>query len=383
MSENKILVQASKPKRVLHFGMLGGIGGVETFIMNIYRNIDREKLQFDFITLHNQDIAFSDEILSMGGKIYSCLYSKHESVFRHSSAWKVFFDVHKSGYCAVHQHANFPRYSAPLRYAKKYGIKKRIFHAHNSMNMYPSDSFVLNLQKEISERITINNLKKYATDLFACSDLAANYMYRGRYDYKFIPNAIETDKFIYNESMRDNKRRELNLGDKFVIGTVGRLQYQKNPEFIIEIFNAVHRTNPNSELIMVGIGVLEDKIRKMIADYKLTDCVQLLGRRYDVPELMQAFDCFLLPSRFEGLGIVYIEAQAAGLRCFASEGVVPMEAKVTELMNYISLDKPAEFWADKILESHDTERINMKSEIIKAGYDIKEMAKTMQEFYLK
>ena len=364
-------------KRVLQYGNFG-VGGVQSFIMNIYRNIDREKIQFDFILPHDGGIAYESEILDMGGRIFRCIYSKRESIIKHHRSWCDFYEKYSHDFCALHMHMNQIRYYAPLVYAERYGIKKRIYHSHTSSDMNPSNSII----KKLTEFDTRINLSRYATDLFACSDSAGRYMF-GNKKFNVIPNAIETDKFIFNEGVRKKKREELRLGDKFVIGTVGHLSYIKNPEFAVEIFNAVHRKNPNSELIMVGIGALEDKIKQMIADYKLTDCVQLLGRRYDVPELMQAFDCFLMPSRFEGLGIVYIEAQAAGLACFASEGVVPMEAKVTELMNYIPLDKPAEFWADRILASHIIERRNMKSEIIKSGYDIKDLAQKLQYFYLE
>lgn len=367
----------SAPKKVLHWGLMSGIGGVETFVMNIYNHIDRDVLQFDFLTKKDGKIFFENKINELGGNIFPIVCPKTESIFEHKKSLNDFFSKHND-YVALHMHMNHIRYYAPLVYAERYGIKKRIYHSHTSSDMNPSNSII----KKLTEFDTRINVSRYATDLFACSDAAGRYMF-GNKKFNVIPNAIETDKFIFNESVRKKKREELQLGDKFVIGTVGHLSYIKNPEFTIEIFNAVHRKNPNSELIMVGIGALEDKIKKMIANYKLTDCVQLLGRRYDVPELMQAFDCFLLPSRFEGLGIVYIEAQAAGLPCFASEGVVPKEAKVTELMNYISLDKPAEFWADKILENRITERRNKKSEIIKAGFDIKEIAKNMQEIYLK
>lgn len=370
-----------KQKRVLHWGLMDTLGGVETFVINIYRHIDKEKIQFDFLTMHNQNVAFSDEIEAMGGKIYKCIYSKHESMYKHKKSYDDFFANHHD-YKAVHMHMNFPRYIAPLKYAKKYGIEKRIYHAHNSKDMYPSSSFIVNMRKRITEEYTIQNLKKYSTDLFACSRLAAEYMYHGKYDYKFIPNAIETDRYLFNKTIRKKKRYELNLGDKFVIGTVGRLQYQKNSEFTIEIFHEVHKRNKNSVLIMVGEGDLKQKLVEMAKAYNIIDSIMFLGSRNDVPELMQAFDCFLLPSRFEGLPVVLVEAQTAGLPCFASD-TITNEVNITPLIHFHSIQEDnANLWSESILKTN-IQRRNMKSDVVKAGFDIKDLATKMTDYYLK
>lgn len=369
-------------KRVLHFGMQGGIGGVETFIMEVYRHIDREKLQFDFLTNIGGEIAFSDEIHAGGGKIYPLICPKSRSISGHAKSYNEFFSaLNLADYVAVHQHSNFPRYIAPLKYAKKYGISKRIFHSHNAKDMYPSNSVITNVQKRITEELTIQSMGKWATHLWACSEQAGKYMFREKYKYEVIPDAIDTKKFQFNESVRKEKRLELNLKDDFVIGFVGRLQYQKNPEYLIEIFNAICEKKPKSKLVIVGKGNLETDIRALCNKRKLMDHVLFLGARNDVASLMQAFDCFVMPSRFEGLGITYIEAQAAGLPCFASTEV-PKQAKITNLMHYISLTDNPNLWADKILTGSKIQRTNRYLEIKLAGYDICDLAERLQKFYL-
>lgn len=364
------------PIRILHWGMLGGLGGVETFIMNTYRHIDKSKIQFDFLTLHDAPIAFEDEIIQSGGKIYKEIYSKRESIIKHHLSLQNFFNKHTE-ISGVHMHMNSITYHAPLIFAKKNKIPIRIYHSHNSANMHPSNSII----KKYLEQNTRSNVDKYATNLFACSDLAGKYMF-GDKSFSVIKNAIDTKKYIFNETVRNQKRQELELGDNFVVGTVGRLQFQKNPEFIIETFKSLHDKVNNSILVIVGAGPLREKVEKMIKEYNLEDCVKLLGQRNDVPELMQAFDCFLLPSRFEGLGIVLIEAQAAGLPCFTSESVVPQDVEITDLMEFISLDKNSEFWANRILEKKNVVRKNTYEQIKVAGFDIYDMVDKLQEFYL-
>ena len=369
-------------KRVLHWGLQGGIGGVETFVINLYRHIDRDKVQFDFLTNEKSDVAFSEEIEAMGGMIYREIVPKSISIIRHQQSYTDFFEkIHVQDFIAVHQHSNFPRYIAPLKYAKKYGIKKRIYHAHNCQDMHPSKSLLVNAKKRITEFCTIQNLGRYATDLLACSEKAGEFMYQNKYPSVFIPNAIETDRFVFNENKRAIIRRELQLGEAFTVGFVGRLQYQKNPEFLINVFESIHKWKPDSKLVCVGVGTLEEKCRKMVADKGLEEATLFLGIRNDVPDLLQAFDCMVMPSRFEGLGITYIEAQAAGLQTYGSDEV-PIETEITGLMHRIPLALSADEWAGQVLSFIETKRRNTKSEICQAGFDIKDLAKRMENFYL-
>ena len=199
-----------------------------------------------------------------------------------------------------------------------------------------------------------------------------------------MKNAINTEAFTYNEEIRTAKRKELNIGPtSTVIGSVGRLSYQKNSDFIVDIFAKFHERNSKSVLILVGVGDLLDKINEKINQYNLYDCVQLLGSRNDVNEIMMAMDFFLLPSRFEGLPIVMVEAQCVGLPCLVSD-TITKEIALSKGAQYISLNKTADEWAD-ILDktSHDSKRVSGKEIVKNKGYEIDSASKDLEEYYTK
>jgi glycosyltransferase involved in cell wall biosynthesis len=190
-------------------------------------------------------------------------------------------------------------------------------------------------------------------------------------DVKIIKNAIDTSAFRYNELIRSRKRAELHLGDRFIVGHVGRMDKQKNPLFLIDIFEAIKKQENNASLLYIGIGPMENEVKKYASSKGLDDAIMFLGMRNDVNELLQAMDVFLLPSLYEGLGIVLIEAQASGLPCITTDGKVPVEANICGLVNYLSLDKPAIYWADQLMALRDYERQDRFESIKIAGYDIK------------
>lgn len=369
-------------KRVLHYGLNNGYGGVETFFLNIYRYIDKSKVQFDILTAHNNTVPFKAEIEANGGRVYSRIYGKSESVRMHNKSYIDFFnEINPEDYVAMHLHSNFPNYIGPLKYARKYGIRKRIYHAHNSQDMYPAHSMVGKITKSVTSILTKRTADYYATDFFACSNEAANFIFGNRKEYKIIPDAIDALKFSYDENVRIKKRRELGLTDEFTVGFVGRLQYQKNPEFLVEIFNQLIKYNINAKLIFVGKGNMEGEIKERLKSYGLMEKTIFLGVRTDIPELMQAFDCMVMPSRFEGFGISYIESQAAGLPTFGSTNV-PIETQVTNLMKYISLDETPDVWARRILSESEVKRQNTYNMVKKSGFDIVDLAKRLERFYL-
>lgn len=368
----------SKPIRVLHWGMLGGLGGIEIFIMNIYRNIDRSKVQFDFLTTHDGKIAFEDEIIEFGGEIHKVIYSKRESLIKHYISLEEFFKNNSHRYQVIHMHMNNINFIRPLKLAKKYGIPIRICHSHNAGNMHRNYRKVQMFQEYINRKV----IGRYTTHLLACSNLAGNWMFHNnRFD--ILNNGIDTKKFLFNEEVRRKVRCELSIDNKKVIGTIGRLQYQKNPLFIIDIFNQMKKKDINTVLIMVGEGPLKEEVEERIKSYKLEDSVFLLGARNDIPELLQAFDLFLLPSRFEGLGIVLIEAQASGLPCLTSKDVVPEEARVTDLLTYVSLEELAQTWAVVALEVMKQTRYDRSKEVLKQRYDIRQTVAQLEKIYLK
>lgn len=365
----------SDPIRILHWGMHNNIGGVETFLINVYRHIDRNKIQFDFLIDFDGEIAFEDEIINMGGCIHRVLYPKKKSLIKHYYTLNKFFKSNPN-YNGLHMHLNNSNFIIPLKYAKKYNIPIRIAHSHNAGNMIV-DKKVINILSNLNRK----KLIKYTTNRLACSNLAGSWMFE-QDDFQVINNGIVTKEFLYNSEIRLKKLNELNLVGKKVIGTIGRLQYQKNPEFVLEVFKEIHKRDKDTVLLMIGQGPLEFKIKELISKYKLNNAVYLLGMKKKVSDYLQVFDLFLLPSRFEGLGIVLIEAQASGLPCLTSKDVVPLEAKVTNLLTYIDLNMGAEYWADIALRKLGIERENRYDEILSAGYDISNTVNLLENIYL-
>lgn len=366
--------------RVLQCGMLSGRGGVEIFLMTLYRRIDKTKVQFDFLLRHDQpQMAFEDEILKMGGRIFRVSYGIKENPILAHRSLRRFFDEHCGEFAAVHVNSCFIGNALPLRYAKKYRVPIRVFHSHNAGNMFPSESRITKMIRKYEWK----EILRYSTHLFACSDLAGRYMF-GSCDFSVIPNAIDVEQFQFSEQIRERKRAELELGDAFTIGFIGRLQYQKNPIFLLEIFAELIKKEPNSKLLIAGKGPLQEEMEAFVSEHKLNDHVRLLGVREDVHELYQAFDCFLLPSRFEGLGIVLIEAQCAGLPCVATADTIPQEAKASEQFSFVSADRSADEWAKEVLKFKDAgcrSRQTGVQNVCRAGYNIEESAADMQRFY--
>lgn len=357
--------------RVLH--VVGGMqqGGTENFIMNIYRNIDRDKIQFDFLV--NRVGVFDEEIKKMGGNIYYIPALQKVGQIKYVKILDSFFEKHD--YQIVHSHINQVS-GLILERANKANIPVRIAHSHN--NHYGRNIFV-----RIYKTYLRSKIKNNANYKFACSKDAGEFLFGKHSKFQVINNSINTEKFIFNEKIRKKVRDNFKiLDDEFVIGTVGRLSYQKNPLFTLEIFKEFLKLNNNSKLIMIGKGELKYKVLKNIDDNKLTEKVILLEDRNDVNELMQAMDYFLLPSRFEGLGIVLIEAQAAGLKCITSKDVVAKEAKVSDLLTYYSLNKVSSEWAEFIYKNKIYERKNMYDIIINSGFDIKYNIELIEKFYI-
>ena len=370
-----------QPIRILQWGMTNNVGGVEVFIMNIYRNIDRDKVQFDFLLSHNQPtIPFEDEINQLGGRVFRVTYGQKESPIKARRCLDAFFKEHQDEFAGIHMHSCFITYALPLKYAKKYNIPIRIYHSHNAGDMYPSKS----LLKKILSYTTRKDVKKWSTDLFACSDLAGKYMFHCN-DAKWIKNAIDIDKFRFNIETRNLLREKYNLQDKKVVGFVGRLQYQKNPLQLIDIFNLVYQKEENSILIIIGTGDLENQIKEKIESYNLNHAVILLGQQNNVNEWYQAMDCFLFPSRFEGLGIVLIEAQCSGLSCVATNQVIPKEVSLLDSFSFLNIDESEMIWADTVIENlkkSDIEKRQVSYEIIKkSGYDITNLCIEMKDYY--
>lgn len=362
----------SEPIRVLHILQRMEAAGVQTLLMSIYRNIDRSKVQFDFLVHYKEDQFFDKEIEALGGHVYKLSVREDHDMIKYIHELKVFFKNHPE-YKIVHGHMPVLGFFY-LRAAYKAGIPVRIAHAH-------TDQHYNSLKGYIS--VVMKNLYPiYANHYFACSDNAGKYIF-GNQKYEIIRNAIMTEKFAYNEEIREKKRKELGLENKFVVGHAGRFAEHKNHDFLIDVFSEIVNVNPNSVLMLVGDGELRKIIEQKVNSLGISKQVLFMGVRADINELYQAMDAFVFPSVFEGLGIVNIEAQASGVLTFCSDAV-PQEANICPAFKSIPLSKNAKQWAQIIVKDNSIREVrkDMSEYVVKAGYDTKELAQKSQEFYL-
>jgi glycosyltransferase involved in cell wall biosynthesis len=363
-----------QPIRIAHIiGNWFG-GGVEAVVMNYYRHIDRTRIQFDFLCSENSTNIPYDEIEDLGGRVY--LIPNYTKISKYQKELIKIFKENK--YKIVHSHINTLSVFS-LHAAKKAGVPVRIAHSHSTTNK-------AEWKKNIIKQCLRPFSKIYATDYFACSELAGRWLF-GNKTYNdgkvyILNNAIDVDKFDFNEEIRKKKRKELNIEDgTLVIGHVGRFVAQKNHKKLIEIFNEVHKQNRDTILLLAGQGPLMDKIKKQVNESGLKNSVIFLGQRSDINELYQAFDVFVLPSLYEGLGIVLIEAQCSGLYCISSREV-PVIAQLTNLVEFVDLKMSKDKWATQILNNcTHNKREKHSREISNKGYNIFDNAKILQKKY--
>lgn len=347
-------------------------GGIESVIMNYYRHIDRTKIQFDFFCSEKSTDIPYEEIEKLGGTV--TLIPSYSQVFKYQKVLK----EKLKGYQIVHCHLGTMALFA-LRAAKKAGVPVRIVHSHTTSN---KKEFIRNIMKNILRPFS----KVYATDYMCCSELAGRWLFGDKvYDegkVYLLNNAIDVEKFKYSEDLRIKKRNELNINDDtFVIGHIGRFVEQKNHRFLIDIFNEIHKENKNSLLLLVGQGPLMDEIKEKVNNLELNDSVIFLGQRSDVSELYQAMDVFCLPSLYEGLPVVGVEAQASGLLCVFSNDMTK-ETKVLHTTQFMSLEQDRKEWANVILNEYNTyKRKNTNDEISKNNFNIKKECVKLENKY--
>lgn len=356
------------PIRVLQIVTTMNRGGLETMLMNYYRHIDRDKVQFDFLVHRPDEGHYEKEILSLGGNVYR-LPPLNPFSPTYYKALNKFFSEHN--YDIVHSHLDCMS-AVPLSVAKKHGVKNRFAHAHNKSQDKDLKYPVKLLLKKL--------IPFFANELFACGDEAGEWMFNGK-AFSVINNAIEARNFSFNESIRQIKRNELNLDSAFTICHIGRFNPQKNHSFIIDVFNELLILEPNAQLLLIGNGEGEEAIKNKVNKLNITNSVKFLGVRSDIPELLMASDVYLFPSIYEGVSLATIEAQASGLPCFFSDSI-PQECKVTDNVNFISLEKSPSYWAEQIFNSRHCNRTNNYEHIKNAGYDICDKAQWLENFYL-
>lgn len=350
------------------------IGGSQAMIMSLYRNIDITKLQFDFILDHPKNDYFAKEIKSLGGKIYYMPQFFGTNFFEVCKAWNSFFREHPN-YKILHSHVRSYA-SIYLAIAKKHGVKT-IIHSHSTSN---GTGF-----KSIVKRCMQYPLRYQADYLFACSQIAGEWLYGEKAtkgdNYFILNNAINTRKYKVDLATRLRVREQLGVKNNFVFGHVGRLHEAKNHMFLLDLFKCIINQKPESKLVIVGDGELREEIENKIAALELQKDVIMTGSRSDVPELLMAFDTFLFPSKWEGLPVTVVEAQAAELPCFVSD-TVTKEVGISDLVHYLPIDKGTVCWCDAIIGS-DLSKRDVQKEIIDAGFDVKETSQWLTDFYMR
>lgn len=356
-------------------------GGMETLIMNLYRNIDRSRVQFDFLVHYEEPGEYDEEIRRLGGRIYVMPRTTFRNFFKYRKALTEFFKSHPE-YQVIHGHLQSTAFLYH-RIAKKYGKRYTITHAHNNG--------VEHTIKGRASYFTSLLAVKYTDAFWGCSKEACQYFFKNAIkngkEMKVLPNGIEVEKYRFQEEIRQKARKELGISNQLVVGHVGRFFQQKNQSFLIDLFAELVKKKEDAVLVLIGKGPDEEKIRQKAKEKGVLQKVLFLGAREDVNELMMGMDVFVLPSLFEGFGIVLIEAQAAGLPCVCTKKTIPLTTRISDFYYPVSLEEKEEVWADTVLKAYgDLEKIDRTAmnQCAKAsGFDIKEIAKQVEKQYIQ
>ena len=339
-------------------------GGAETFLMKVYRRIDKEKYQLDFVLNEKGKNFYEDEIVSLGGKIYK-IPCKSESLSQFKKQLTAIIRENKYEY--VFRITSTAMGFMDLKIAKKAGALRCSARSSNSSDGGGLKAFV-------AHRLGRILYNKYVDVKFAPSDLAAEYTF-GKKAYRngkvtILNNGVDLSFFHYDKDGGKEIRKEFGSDeDKLVIGHIGRFMTQKNHAFLLDIFNEICKEKDNAVLMLVGVGELEQQIKAKIAKLGLEEKVIFTGARADVPKLLSAMDVFVFPSFYEGMPNTVIEAQSTGLPCVIAD-TITKEADITGLVHYLSLNDSAKVWAEKALSIVEKERKDTKADFIENGYDI-------------
>ena len=352
-------------------------GGQESYLMNMYRHIDRERVQFDFYTpFQNRMPQMTREIEMLGGRVWASGFpfgTDNRDYFRRGLS--AFLAEHP--YPIVHIHSgSIYALATGAKLARQSGAAHVIVHSH-------CGGFA-NLRYRAARLLTRRALLTYPTDYYACSHLAARWKFPPSVirsgNYTVLKNAVDTAALRYDPALRQATRRQLGLGDKPTVGHVGRFALQKNHRFLIRVFAALAELEPEAQLVLAGDGELVDEVLEQVDRLGLEERVHYLGTRQDIPALMNAFDVLVLPSFFEGLPVVGVEAQAAGLPVVTSTGVT-RELPIEELSAYLPLTDTPMQWARVIQRVLAVPRRDTAATMAESGYDVHTAAQTMQKRY--
>lgn len=370
-------MESQNPIRVLHVVSQMNRNGLESRIMDIYRHIDRTKIQFDFLTHRLTPGQFDEEIQSLGGKIYYLPPIRPQKLMSYIHSLDRFFAEHS--YTIVHAHLN-SYCTWVLGAAERAGVPVRIAHSRNSGMDHNWKAIFKFLSKQF--------VNGPATHKFACSRQAGEWLFGKRgiappNQFMVIPNGFDIRKFSFSEEKRQHFRESLGLTSELAVVHVGRITYQKNHPFLIKVFHKLLAFHPDAKLFLFGNGDLSDAVKQQCCDLGIEDRVVFMGNVPNVGDYLSAMDVMVFPSVYEGFGTVVIETQCNGLPTIASN-VLPEDTKITECMEFLSLKKntPRE-WAQEIERlSNAVVRKDRTDEIKAAGYDIRDTYRILSEFYL-
>ncbi|MBM7685771.1 glycosyltransferase family 1 protein [Defluviitalea raffinosedens] len=363
--------------KILHLvSSLSIKSGVMSVIMNYYRNIDKNKVQFDFCYFMDGEDTYEAEINSLGG--HTIKISRPSLSIKFFNEINGFFEKQKGIYTALHIHEIYLTFIFAT-IAKKNGIKNVITHCHATQY---SDKKI----NALRNRILCIPLKKQANYYFSCSKAAGSFLYGEKYlkteKVKIINNAIDCEKYKFDPNIRSVMRKKLGIEKNLVIGHIGRFNKQKNHSFLIDLFYLIQKKEKNAKLLLVGDGPLFQTIQEKVKKLNLNNNVIFLGRRKDIPDILQAMDIFLLPSLFEGLPVVGVEAQASGLPVVFSNSITQEICLFN--YKYLDLNQSPEYWAQEVLSiDRNCNRIQAFLNVKEKGFDIKEEAKKLENIYLE
>lgn len=360
--------------RILHIVSSMNYGGIQSFLMNVYNQIDRENIQFDFLVFSKEN-EYKDEIENKGGFIY-IVSPRNKGIIKQKKELKNFFLHNK--YDIVHYHTSSLTNVEPLKVAQKFGVKNRIVHSHNT---HQQGSKIHTFLHKINKK----RIHKLATNYYACSESASDWLFQNtkvkKEEKKVLYNGIDLQQFYFSTNYRIEKQRELELDDMFVIGHVARLTEQKNQFFLLDIFKNIVQLKSNVKLLIIGEGNLENDLKKYAEELKINDSVIFFGTTKNTNKYYSVMDLFLLPSNHEGLPVTLVEAQANGLPCVVSKEAVSMESKINNNFYRMSIYDSAEEWAKKCLNIDSNIKLRkQKSKNIEI-FDIKHISETLLNIY--
>ena len=364
-----------KPIKVLQFSISENIGGIETFLRNLYKSLDKSEIQFDFVTTYDTPV-YENEFVAGGAKMFRIPSPKRFISY--------FFAIRKiikeNDYKIIHVNKNSGADIVPFIVAKMLKVPVIIAHAHNTKSTVGKFADMISC-------INRHRLSKYITNAFASSREAAEWMFGEKYarthEIPIFKNGINIADYSYSEQRRGEIRKRLSLGDKFVIGHVGKFSLRKNHDFLIDIFNSIHKRNKNSVLMLIGTGALMSDISQKVHKLGIQDAVIFMGAQNNINEYYEAMDAFVMPSLIEDLPVAAIEAQSTGLPVFLSD-TIDQNTEITDSVKWLSLEQSSDIWADVIINTCECfERAPQDEALKKAGYDISEIADFLMKIYKK